>query len=168
MNWLPVFGKFIQQTTKTWLGLFFASGFILLFPKFAIVGNLADKDNFYLGVSVKVVFVLSCGFIISDIIFYVRDIVRDWNTERFKIEALKRLTPPERELMRRYLKMETKSMGLDPRDPIVILFVTRKWFSQPFNYVGATLDIATPRFLPPYVLDDWIYDYLKDHPELIS
>ncbi len=167
MNWLSELGKFIQQTTKVWLGLFLASGFLWLLPKLVIVGDAADKSNSYFGAAVKVIFILSASMLLSDLVFFGRDYIRDRNAKNSKFEVLKRLTPPERELMRRYLEAETKSLGLDPRDMTVVLFSSRKWISQPFNYVGATSGTGN-QFLPPHVLEDWIYYYLKDNPELIA
>lgn len=168
MNLLSEFGKFIQQTTKTWLGLFLASGFLWLLPELVIVGGAADKSNSYFGAAVKIIFILATSFLLSDLIFFVRDAIRDRNAKNSKFEALKRLTPPECELLRRYIKAETKSMGQDSRDPIVILFISRKWLSQPCNYNGFTVGSGGEPFLPPHVLADWIYDHIKQHPELIA
>jgi hypothetical protein len=168
MNWLSEFGKFIQQTAKTWLGLFLASGFLWLYPQLVVVGDAADKSNSYFGAAVRIIFILAAGFLVSNLIFYVRDTIHDRNTKNIKFEVLKRLTPPERDLLRRYLKAETKSMGQDCRDPIVILFISRMWLSQPCNYVGVSVGSGGEPFLPPHVLADWVYDYLKDHPELIA
>lgn len=168
MNWLSELGKFIQQTTKVWLGLFLASGFLWLLPKLVIVGDAADKSNSYFGAAVKVIFILSASMLLSDLVFFVRDYIRDRNAKNSKFEVLKRLTPPERQLMRRYLEAETKSMGQDPRDPIVILFISRKWLSQPMNFVGVHMGVGGEPFLPPHVLADWIYDHIKDNPELIA
>lgn len=168
MPWLSEFSNFIQQTAKTWLGLFIASGLLLLFPQMVIVGNLAEKADSYFRAAVMIVFILSTSFLASDLIFYVRDLIRERNAKKTKLEALKRLTPPEHELLRRYLKAETKSMGQEPRDPIVILFISRKWLSQPMHIMGGIIGMGTERFLPPHVLADWIYDHLKDNPKLIE
>ena len=167
MNWLSEFGKFIQQTAKVWLGLLIATGFLWLLPQLAVVGNATDIGNSYFGAAVRVLFVLSAAMLLSDLAFYVWDLVRDRNAKNAKLEVLKRLTPPERKLLRRYLEAETKSMGQEPMDPIVILFISRKWLSQPMNFVGS-IGMGTERFLPPHVLADWIFDHLKDNPELIE
>lgn len=163
MNWVSELGKFIQQTEKTWLGLCVASAILWLFPELTVVGDLSDKSNSYFGASVRGTFILSASMLISSICFYVRDRVRDRNAERAKLDILNRLTPPERDLLRRYLKAQTKSMGQDPKDPIVVLLATRGWLQQPSTF----LCVNEP-FLPPYVLSDWVYDHVKSHPELIA
>jgi len=169
MNWLSEFGKFIQLASKMWLGLLIASGVLWLLPKLIFGGDSPDKNFLYFfGVAVRCLLVLSASMIASDIAFTVRDHVRDWIAKNSKFEVLKRLTPPERDLLRRYLKSETKSLGLDSRDATVALLIRKKWISQPRNYVGVTVGSGGQPFLPPHVLEDWIYDYLKDHPEMIS
>lgn len=167
MNWIAELGKFIQQTTKVWLGLAIASGFLLLFPQLTLIGDAPDVGNSYLSVSVRVLFVLSCAMLLSDFVFYVRDHIRDRRKKDAKFEVLKRLTPPERELFRRYVEAETKSIGLDVRDPTVLLFRERGWISQPMHFMGVTIGDTREPILPPHVLEDWLYYYLKDHPELI-
>ena len=164
---LSEFGEFLKQTSKTWLGLFIASGVLWFLPQFVFGGDSPDKNYPYFSVAIRCLFVLSASMIASDVAFTVRDYVRDRMAKNSKFEALKRLTPPERDLLRRYLEAETKSLGLDSKDATVVLFVRKKWISQPVNYVGVTIGEGQP-FLPPHVLEDWIYDYLKDHKELIS
>jgi hypothetical protein len=165
---LSEFSDFLKQTEKTWLGLLIASGVLWLFPQLVISGDTANKSDLHLGVAVPILFILSASMLISSFTFHVRDSNRDRRAKDAKFEVLKRLTPPERELLRRYLKAETKSMGQDSRDPTVILFISRKWLSQPCNYVGITVGAGGEPFLPPHVLADWIYDHLKDNPELIA
>lgn len=168
MAWLSEFGKFIQQTTKTWLGIFMASGLLWLSPEIAVVANSTDKINSYIGVAVHVLFVLSASMLVSDLAFYVRDVIRNRRKKNAKFEVFKRLTPPERALMRRFVEGETKSIGLDPRDPTVMLFIERRWISQPINYVGASVGRNVEPFLPPHVVEDWIYYFILDNKELIS
>lgn len=168
MNWLSEFGKFIQQTTKVWLGLFLAAGFLWLLPKLVVVGDAADKSNSYFGAAVKVIFILSCAMLLSDLAFYVRDTIRDRAKKNAKFEVLHRLTPPERELLSRYLEGETKALGLNPGDAVVTLLMSQKILSQPMNYVGGGVLGGGTAPLPVIVLQTWVYDYLKDHPELIA
>jgi hypothetical protein len=164
MNWLSEFGKFIQQTAKTWLGLFLASGFLWLFPKLVVVGDAADKSNSYFGAAVRVIFVLSAAMLFSDLAFYVRDYIRDRNA---KIKVLKRLTPPERGLLSTHLKMGKNSFRHGASDPVIVSLLSKKLVSIPMNIVDA-FHPDDPRPVPIIVITEWAYYHLKGHPELIT
>lgn len=168
MNWLSELGKFIQQTAKTWLALFLASGFLWLFPELLPVGNLSDKADSYLSAAVRLIFILSACFLISNYLFYMRDGYRDRLKKNAKFEVLKGLTPPERKLLGRYLEAETKALELDAGESTVISLKSQDILTQPVNLSIGGMIGGGRMPLPTIVIQTWAYDYLKRHPELIA
>ena len=89
--------------------------------------------------------------------------------EKIYKEWLKRLTPRQKEILRRFVKNQTRSVQLDYTDGAVNELV-----NAGIIYLPTEISIFQRRpradngLYTSYNIHPWVYEYLKEHPEMLS
>jgi len=157
MNWFAKLVEALKESPKLALAFALASGIILAFPKLFIARDLPETLKPYVGA----VFLLSATVLLASLIWHLGT---HWMAHRARVKILNGLTPQERDLLRRYVEGETKTLNVPSPDPIVIGLKKQGLLSQPVSIIVS--GGAAPK--PTIVLEAWAYDYLKTHPKLIA
>lgn len=103
--------------------------------------------------------------VISHLVFALSKVAQEsWKTRQQRKQLTAKLTslsPPEKAILATYLARATTTLSFDARDGVVGGLVAKKIIYRASN-------IPSSMLMFPYNLQPWVWDYLKETPEILD
>ena len=122
---------------------------------------------------IGLIFLISTALFISYPIHYVflflstgiKEITDELIERRNFKKWCTRLTPKQKRLLRLFIENDIRSMSLDFTDGAVTELMNAHFIYLPTNM--QLLDSFRGAMLTTFTMNAWIFDYLKEHPEVL-
>jgi hypothetical protein len=162
------FGKlveWIKLSPRHYIAVSLASGALLFLPPRAIQTLGLDQFRTTYRGWIGAVFILSSALLLSHPMALLGAQVSEWWKERAFLRSgrkrLKRLTPPEKEVLRRFIREKTRTQTLNFMDGVVAGLEQARILYRARN-VG-TMDGGFA-----YNLQPWAWDQLQENQQLLE
>jgi len=153
--------KDISSNMRFNISIFIVFTFLLFSPdhilKFFDLYNIHQRFHAYL----SIIWLLCLAFLIVNIIYWIFDKIKKKRVYNTHIKRLHELTPVEKQYLAPYIAQNTRTQTFEFNDGVVCELET-------YSIIRRSLSVSLDRGFFPYNIQQWAWEYLKKHPEIVG